>query len=202
MNSSDFIKCVEFHGHSCPGLAIGFRAAKAALNYFAEKHSEDEELAAIVENDACGVDAVQVLTGCTFGKGNLIHKDYGKQVFYFINRKTGKTIRIALKADLPKSSSSPEHAELIRKAREDIATVEEITQLKELHRKKACHILEAPIDSLFNMREVEMRLPEKAIVVQSLPCEKCGEPTMSTKLDNVAGKKICRECLSNQAILE
>ncbi len=31
----------------------------------------DEELFAIVETDACGADAIQVITGCTFGKGNF-----------------------------------------------------------------------------------------------------------------------------------
>ena len=31
MNKELWDKCVAFHGHSCPGLAIGFRAATLAL---------------------------------------------------------------------------------------------------------------------------------------------------------------------------
>ncbi|MBV5307454.1 MAG: formylmethanofuran dehydrogenase, partial [Desulfobulbaceae bacterium] len=27
---NDWERCVEFHGHSCPGLAIGYRACEAA----------------------------------------------------------------------------------------------------------------------------------------------------------------------------
>ena len=88
--NEDWTRCVAFHGHECPGLAIGFMAAKAGLAWIESTRAEDEEVVTIVENDACGVDAVQVLTGCTFGKGNLIHKDYGKQVFTFFNRDTGR----------------------------------------------------------------------------------------------------------------
>ena len=47
-----------------------------------------EEVVCITENDACGVDAVQVITGCTMGKGNLIYRGTGKMVFSFFNRKT------------------------------------------------------------------------------------------------------------------
>jgi formylmethanofuran dehydrogenase subunit E len=49
----------------------------------------------ITENNACGVDAVQYITGCTFGKGNLIFKD--KQPFTFFRRDTREGIRIVLK---------------------------------------------------------------------------------------------------------
>lgn len=94
-----FNDVVLFHGHSCPGLALGYRAAMAALEELSLKHSEDEEIVCIVENDSCAVDAVQVITGCTFGKGNLIFKDYGKQVYTFIDRKAGRAIRISVDFD-------------------------------------------------------------------------------------------------------
>ena len=67
---------IRFHGHSCPGLALGIRAAEVALKE--SERAPDEEVVAVVETDMCGVDAIQYLTGCTFGKGNLIHLDYGK----------------------------------------------------------------------------------------------------------------------------
>ena len=34
--------------------------------------SADEDVVCIAENDACGVDAIQVLLGCSVGKGNLL----------------------------------------------------------------------------------------------------------------------------------
>ncbi len=87
LNKELWDKCVGFHGHQCPGLAIGFRAAEIAKAKMGLNFSQDEEIVCITENDACGVDAVQVITGCTMGKGNLIFKDTGKMAFTFINRK-------------------------------------------------------------------------------------------------------------------
>ena len=71
LKDQDFQRCADFHGHVCPGLAIGYRAAKAGMEWLSANRAEDEEVVAIVETDACGADAIQVLTGCTFGKGNF-----------------------------------------------------------------------------------------------------------------------------------
>jgi len=97
MESEDFKKCADFHGHICPGLAIGYKAAKAGMEMLNEQRAEDEEIAAVVETDACCSDAVQVITGCTFGKGNFIYRDHGKIVFTFFSRKTGQGVRVAMK---------------------------------------------------------------------------------------------------------
>lgn len=63
MNQELWKICVEFHGHECPGLAIGFRACEIAMEKLNLKFSKDEEIVCVTENDACGVDAVQVITG-------------------------------------------------------------------------------------------------------------------------------------------
>src|SRR5512134_883344 len=96
-----FDDVVDFHGHSCPGLALGFRVSIRAMKEF-KNLPEDEELVAIAENDSCAVDAVQVMTGCTFGKGNLIFRNYGKQVYTFLKRSTGKSLRISVIWNKPK----------------------------------------------------------------------------------------------------
>ena len=62
-----FEEVVAFHGHACPGLAIGYRAALAALQALSVTRPVDEELVAIVENDACGIDAIQYVAGTTMG---------------------------------------------------------------------------------------------------------------------------------------
>jgi formylmethanofuran dehydrogenase subunit E len=43
-----YLEAVQFHGHSCPGLAMGYRMTKAALDHFSHGRAEDEELVAIV----------------------------------------------------------------------------------------------------------------------------------------------------------
>lgn len=193
LTSDDFKRCADFHGHVCPGLAIGFRAAGAGLEWLREKRSVDEELVAIVENNACGVDAVQVLTGCTFGKGNFIYKDHGKQVFTFVGRDSGLSVRIALKPDVMELSDR--HRELIEKIREESATEEERKEFWDIHRQKSEEILEKPTEALFTIRQADTALPRKAQIEPSINCDQCGEPTMSSRLTVRDNKKVCTECL-------
>ena len=73
-------KCVAFHGHECGGLTIGFKASVYAMELLKIDFSKDEEIVCVTENDACGVDAIQVILGCSVGKGNLLFQwksDYG-----------------------------------------------------------------------------------------------------------------------------
>lgn len=191
--SEDFKKCADFHGHICPGLAIGYRAAKAGLERLSENRAVDEELVAIVENNACGVDAVQVLTGCTFGKGNFIFRDHGKQVFTFLGRKSGKGVRVSKKPDDTKPDEK--HGELMRKIREETATEAERKMFWELHHERCRDILAKPTDALFSIRFVDVEPPPKAVIEPSVLCERCGEPAMASKLTDEKGLKICRDCL-------
>ena len=98
MNQQLWDECVKFHGHSCPGLAIGFRATELAMEKMGKQFSadSDEQIVCITENDACGVDAVQYISGCTLGKGNLIYRPTGKMAFSFFDRESGDSIRLML----------------------------------------------------------------------------------------------------------
>ena len=89
-------KAIDFHGHVCPGLAIGYRAALYAAELLHLTFSKDEETVCISENDACGCDAIQSVLGCSIGKGNLLFHMTGKQAFSFYNRKTGESVRLLL----------------------------------------------------------------------------------------------------------
>lgn len=161
---------VSFHGHSCPGLAIGYRMAKAGLEFLSESRSVDEEIVAIVENNACGVDALQCLTGCTFGKGNLIFKDYGKHVFTLYDRKTRKGVRISLNLqNLPDG---------IRNDRSQFID----------------WLLSAPQSDIVSLKEIQIDEPEPARIMNSVPCDFCGEGVMESRIMKVAGKKACIPC--------
>lgn len=50
--------CVQFHGHACGGLTIGYKAACYAAELLELSFSGDEQVVCIAENDACGVDAI------------------------------------------------------------------------------------------------------------------------------------------------
>ena len=89
--------CVAFHGHECGGLTIGYKASQYAIELLNLEFSSDEQVVCISENDACGVDAIQVMLGCSLGKGNLLFHMRGKSAYSFYNRKTGQSVRLVLK---------------------------------------------------------------------------------------------------------
>ncbi|MEE9497423.1 MAG: FmdE family protein [Desulfobacterales bacterium] len=190
--SEDFQKCVEFHGHLCPGLTMGYRASVAGLEWLKAHRSVDEEIVAIVETDACCADAVQVMTGCTFGKGNFIFKDHGKMAFTFFSRKSGKGIRVVLKSEAFKPDKK--HLELIQKKQSNTATDAELEEFKKQLEKRTHDILEKPVDDIFDLKEAQFDPPEKAQIQPSIPCSQCGEPTMETRLIEKDDLRICRGC--------
>ena len=192
--AEDFKRCAEFHGHICPGLAIGYRSSKKALAWLNENRAEDEEIVAIVETNACGADAVQVLTGCTFGKGNLFFKDHGKQVLTLLSRNSGDGVRVALKAGALELNE--EHSQLMDKIREGSATDSEKARFQELHLKRSRDIMEGSEEALFDVRKTHEELPPKAKIEPSILCDRCGEPTMASKLRDQDGMKLCGGCLN------
>ena len=147
MNRQIWEKAVAFHGHECPGLAIGVKACEAAKEKLGLDFSPDEQVVCVTENDACGVDAVQVLTGCTFGKGNLIYRPTGKMAFSFFNRSNGESLRMILK---------PSEREMDRKQRLE-------------------YLLNAPADEIFTFSRPTFDLPERARLFDTVICQECGE---------------------------
>ena len=160
----------RFHGHSCPGLAMGIRVSEIALREIGS-HSSDEEIVCIAETDNCSIDAIQYLTGCTAGKGNLIHRDYGKNVFTFIRRSDGKAVRI-----------SRRHGYRLDPA---------VDQSQEARIQA---ILDAPLDALFEVRQVKIEMPDEAQILASIVCTECGEATMSTRARTFRGQPYCIPC--------
>ncbi len=190
----DLKGAVQFHGHLCPGLVIGYRVAKLAQKELDLGHSEDEELVAIVENDSCAVDAVQYITGATFGKGNLIYKDHGLHAYTFIERTSGKQRRIELKADVF-GDMSEQRRTLLQKIREEIPlTPEEKANHKKSREETIQRMLKLPDQDLFNIRSVEIELPEKATIHRSVKCSSCGLMVMETRARVLKQQLYCIPC--------
>lgn len=184
-------RVVAFHGHLCPGLAMGVQAARIALDRVGP-HAADEEVVAITETDMCGVDAVQVLTGCTFGKGNLIHRDWGKNAFTFFRRSDGKALRIVTRPDAWQRDD--EHQELSARVRVGEATDEERARFREVHERRSRAILERPPEELFELREFLGRPPTRARIHDSVECADCGEAVMETRIRRLRGRDLCQPC--------
>ncbi|HWR88731.1 MAG TPA: FmdE family protein [Dissulfurispiraceae bacterium] len=188
-----FEEVVQFHGHSCPGLAIGYRVGQVALREMDRKDiSEDEELVAVVENDSCAVDAIQVMTGCTFGKGNLIFRDYGKQVYTFLKRPSGESVRISV--EFPQPQETEEEKEMWRRYSEGDRSEEVLAAVHSRKARKTKMILDADDAELFKMSRTGTALPAAARIYQSVRCEMCGEKVAEPKARLRDGKTLCIPC--------
>ncbi|MCF7936463.1 MAG: TraR/DksA C4-type zinc finger protein [Synergistales bacterium] len=156
-----------FHGHWCPGLAMGLRIAERALATVGPSGG-DEEVVAVAECDNCSVDAIQALLGCTFGKGNLLHRDYGKTAFSFYRRSDGYAERIV--ATPPAGAQEGSHAE------------------------RAAAIMAAPLEEAVAVGPAGEPMPFRASLYRSAPCEECGEPVMEPRLRCLGGRRLCIPC--------
>ncbi len=159
-------KCVAFHGHACGGLTIGFKAALLVIETWNINCSNDEEIVCISENDACGVDAIQVILSCTVGKGNLLFHMTGKSAYSFYDRKSGKSLRLLLKP-----------------APEGLTREQSFGYYQSLAPKE-----------MFETMPVRIALPEPAKLFDSYICECCGEKTGANWIRIQGGRKLCRDC--------
>lgn len=169
----DLQEAARFHGHLCPGLLIGYRAARAAARALGLGRSQDEELVAVVENDSCSVDAFQALLGTTFGKGNLKWLDHGKQVFTVSDRRQNRAVRVAFVGDVLRPRRPDGSVD--RQAFMDI-------------------LLAAPDEQILRIEEVPPAPPELARIEPSLTCARCGEAVQQSKALQVDGQALCRPC--------
>ena len=159
-------KCVNFHGHQCGGLTIGYKAALYAMQLLNLEFAPDEEVVCISENDCCSVDAIQVILGCTVGKGSLLFHMTGKMAFSFYDRASGKSVRLMLK-ELPREME---------------------------HQEKYLYYQSQDPKGLFDVMDTRIDLPEKAKGFPSYFCECCGEKTGENWIRLRDGKKLYMDC--------
>jgi len=155
---------IRFHGHQCPGLAMGLRVSLVAL----------------------------MLTGCTFGKGNLIFKDYGKYVYTFMNRENQRAIRISIKKEAV--ITDKHHLDLFAKVKEGTATPAEMAEFKRLHIEKSNVLLDLPEADLLTIEEVTPEPLPMAHIHESVCCDRCGESVMETRIRLLGGAPHCIPC--------
>jgi len=188
----DFKEAIDFHGHLCPGLTIGYRAAVLAMEHLGVDRGTDEQLLGIVETDSCGVDAFQYLTGCTLGKGNLIYKDYGKQAFTLARREDGRGVRVVLRSDA--FERDEEHTRLRERVISNEATEEERERFWARHIEMAVGFLEEPLEDFGFVTDVEVDLPPRARLFDSVDCSICGEAVMEPRTRVRDGGACCIPC--------
>jgi formylmethanofuran dehydrogenase subunit E len=171
-----------FHGHFCPGLAFGMRVGEWGLKEFG--HAEDEEIVAVVETDMCAVDAIQFLTGCTFGKGNFVFLDYGKNAYTFFRRSDGKNARLMTRGGLLTD---------LREQQNRLASgeTEEHGRIKQ---KMIERIMQTDFEDIFSMTPAQIPMPETARIYAGILCDQCGETAMSARMERINDRNLCVPC--------
>ncbi|MDR2672398.1 MAG: FmdE family protein [Coriobacteriales bacterium] len=201
-------KAVAFHGHQCPGLAIGFAASLGAIAELGLDASRlpatDEEIVCVTENDACGVDAIQTVLGCTYGKANLVPRLRGKMAFSFFTRpRQGPT----------SGAAAPNQAAAIGKAAAvigEVATSIDKKVTSPLQAVRLClkpeagqgleraefqhYLLATPHTQLFDISTPDYILPQTARLFASHPCVVCGEKTAEPFLRVDQDRLLCLDC--------
>ena len=183
------------HGHFCPGLAMGVKAAFRAVRELRVSSTGMEEVIAIVETNSCFSDGVQFVTGCSFGNNALIYRDYGKTSFTLAYR-NGEALRVSMKADRRfLEEHEPEAMALFQKvvvARE--GTDDDQSRLSVLWREASFRLLDVSDEEILDLHPLTVEVPAFARIFGSVTCSICGESVMEPRARMRDGKPICIPC--------
>lgn len=190
--TTDVDQVVQFHGHMCGGLALGIRAVEAGLRELGPD-LPPVGLVAVVETSTCSVDAVQYLTGCTLGKGNLVQKDHGKSAFTFW--RTGDTHGVRVAATPEFGLSRADRWPLMARIQAGQATDEERAGFTRMQQEWSAEILAAPEDQILTVRRVDQAPPARTPLAAPVACGACGEAVMESRTQRREGLDLCGDCV-------
>jgi len=183
------------HGHYCPGLAYGVRAAFRAVTDLGASSTGMEEVLAIVESNNCFADGIQFVSGCSFANNALIFRDIGKTAVTLAKR-SGDGVRVVVNMDRESlARREPEAMALFQKLIVDReGSDEDRNKLVQLWRRASFNTLEVPDDELLNVKRVNIDLPVYARIYASVTCSVCGESVMEPRIRMQNGQYVCLPC--------
>jgi formylmethanofuran dehydrogenase subunit E len=183
------------HGHKCPAMPLGLRVGAAAMNALAVPRAQDKDLVAILElgDDHCAHcfgDGVQMVTGCTFGKGNIRKVAQGKFGLTLVERATGRAVRVVPIGEVQLGMKQSTFFQQYRMKGIPASRVPEevVDPLIE-------QVLSMPADKLLKVGEefhlpVEVRPESFATAL----CEACGEMVVESYLRLQGDRRLCMAC--------
>ncbi len=191
---------LTLHGHRCPAMPMGLRVGAAAMNKLGVERARDGQLMALVEIGeahcaTCFADGVQMITGCTFGKGNIRKLHYGKWGLTLIDKKSGRAVRVAPKAEAMAANKQTDFFQKYRMKGVPASQVPEEVVAPLVER-----VLNTPEDQMLNIGEVfEYAWTEPAHSFDSFVCEVCGEMVVEPYGRILGDKKVCIPCREQAA---
>jgi formylmethanofuran dehydrogenase subunit E len=133
------------------------------------------------------------LTGCTFGKGNLVFRDHGKHVYTFVRRADGTGVRVVVRPDYW-SEQSPEHQALWDKINAGQASVDERARFQQHQVQRFRDLLAMPEARLLAIEPVQIALPAVVRKPEYVCCPRCGELVLTNRLRAAGEQQVCRPC--------
>lgn len=96
---------IDFHGHTCPEIALGYRVAQIAMRKLGIRPTPISELMVTVYTHSCALDAFQVLNHVTYGRGHLIVNEQTQHIYHFQYSGTAKGLQITIATEILKHLS-------------------------------------------------------------------------------------------------
>lgn len=185
----------QLHGHRCPAMPLGLRAGAAAMNKLGVERAKDGQLVALLELGEghcahCFADGIQMITGCTFGKGNIQQLGYGKFGLTLVDRASGRSVRVVPRAE---SQAGMKQTAFFKEYREKGIPASQVPP--EVVQPLIDQVMGAPEGKILKIGEIEpYELPKPAEAFDSFVCEHCGDMVVE-KYGRVAGdQKVCIPC--------
>ncbi len=188
------------HGHACPPLVLGVRAAFAAMTALGVGRAADRELFAFVElgsdHYAQGfTDGVQFATGCTFGKDLIARLPQGKASVRLVDQGRGRAVRVVSRAE---AIAALERSEWFRSCSVRGKFADACARLAG---PVMDDILLAPDDALFTVSPVfPLRIEYPRPRFESVLCDGCGESVLASYVREIDGRRLCVACEERRAI--
>ncbi len=175
-------------------MPLGLKIASVAMNALEVEHAHAGELFAIVDLGehhcaGCMGDGIQVITGCTFGKGNIVRSMKGKFSVTLIDQKQKRGVKITpFGSWLQKAFQS----EFMKKRQKGIPphhiTPEIVDPLIE-------NILSMPVEKQFNIEMIDnIKVDVPSHKWDKRLCEKCNELTVAEYGYYINDQFLCAGC--------
>jgi formylmethanofuran dehydrogenase subunit E len=185
----------KFHGHKCPAMPNGLRVGSAAMNALGVERTGDSALHAILDLGdnhcaTCFADGIQVITGCTFGKGNIEKTHKGKWALTLIDKKTNRAVRVTPTAEAMLANKK---TSFFKDYREKGIPPTQVPD--EVVEPLVVKVMNAPEDKMMKISEVfEYNWHQPVHSFKSFVCEECGEMTVMEYGRIKCDKKVCQDC--------
>lgn len=202
IDAREFLKAgQQLHGHKCPAMPLGLRAGAAAMNALAVARSKDKELSVLLElGDAhcahCFADGVQMITGCTFGKGNIRKAGYGKFGLTLTEQATGRSVRVVPRAEAQLAGRRTPYFQEFRvrgipASRVPDEVVDPVIE----------QVMTAPQERLLAVgAEFRIDVAQPTDTFATDVCECCGELVIERYLRIDGERMVCIPCLDARAL--